>query len=153
MCPALDVLGGIGSSPADPSARACASRRAIIKLGVPSASLIAFDIDTSNFSGNEGPAGSVEGVYAPDREPTNNDAEVRAGPTARSLARSADRLTSLSFLLAVGLAPACRAARPILSAPLYHSAKGELLHPPPAPHDPRRRHRPLQGLRHRPTYL
>lgn len=50
--------------------------RAIIKLGVPAASLSAFDIDTSNFSGNEGPAGSVEGVYAPDREPTNDDAEV-----------------------------------------------------------------------------
>jgi allantoicase len=43
---------------------------------VPAASLSAFDIDTSNFSGNEGPAGSVEGVYAPDREPTNDDAEV-----------------------------------------------------------------------------
>ncbi|KAF8342006.1 Allantoicase [Cantharellus anzutake] len=36
----------------------------IIKLGVPSGYIIGFDIDTSNFNGNEAPAASVGGFFA-----------------------------------------------------------------------------------------
>lgn len=52
------------------STRSCLLR-VIIKLGPPSAFLKGFDIDTAWFTGNHGPAASVEGIHSPEVEPTN----------------------------------------------------------------------------------
>jgi hypothetical protein len=67
---------------------------------------------------------------------------------------STDRLIpSHPFDSAVGFAPTCRASWPVVAAPLHDPSDGKVLHPPPAAHDPRRRYRPLPGVRHRPPHL
>jgi allantoicase len=48
----------------------------IIRLGVSSGYVLGFDIDTANFSGNEAPEASVEGLYAPEDVPTPEDSRV-----------------------------------------------------------------------------
>ncbi|KAF9517085.1 hypothetical protein BS47DRAFT_1390130 [Hydnum rufescens UP504] len=67
----------------------------IIRLGVPSGHILGFDIDTSNFSGNEAPQASVDGFHAePGNVPPKVDDEweellpkANLGPSSRHLFR------------------------------------------------------------------
>ncbi|CAE6518024.1 unnamed protein product [Rhizoctonia solani] len=67
----------------------------IIRLGAPSGYVIGFDIDTSHFSGNEGPAASVQALFDESQEKPQADdprwaeilPKVELGPLSRHLFR------------------------------------------------------------------